>query len=119
MEGVTSLAVLTYGSAFGVEKDVLLRCFFIVRSIDHHKTIVMQSLRRSTEVESMKCDLAETKRFLTADKELTADLAESYGRRWRSARRAGPRGVRLGNLARHVRVTTLLLRCFHRYAWCT
>ena len=34
---------------------------------------------RGVEVESLKGDLAETDRFLTADKELTAKLPESYG----------------------------------------
>ena len=40
---------------------------------------VTQPLQRRAEVESMKGDLARTKRFLTADKELTAELAESCG----------------------------------------
>ena len=54
-------------------------CFFADRSVHHHKTTVTQSLQCRAEVESMKGDFAETKRFLTDDKELSAVLAESYG----------------------------------------
>ena len=60
----------------------MLRCFFTVRSIHHHKTTVPQSLQRRGEmVESMKGwrDLAEKERLLTADKELTANIAKIYG----------------------------------------
>ena len=67
--GVTFVAVLTNGSAFGVKEDaLLLRCFLTVRSIKHHETTVTQLLQRRAEVENMNGDLAETKRFLTADK---------------------------------------------------
>ena len=38
-----------------------------------------RSLQCRTEVESVKGDLDEPERFLTADTELTAELAESYG----------------------------------------
>ena len=101
VEGVTSLAVLTDGSSFGVKEDALfLRCFFTVRSVHHHKTTVMQSVQCRAEVESMTGDFAETKRFLTTDRELTADLAESYGsmsltweERWKSVVFTGRHGA--------------------------
>ena len=77
----------------------MLCCFFIVRatpSQDHRATLIAAQEKDArptptievkldwqggsgVEVESMKGDLAEMERFLTADKELTAELAESYG----------------------------------------
>ena len=111
VEGVTSLVVLTNGSAIGVKEDaLLLRSVFIVRSIHHHKTTVTYSLQRRAEVESIKGDLAEPKRFLTADMELTVEFVEGHGSlsltldgRQKSMAKRGT----LCNLATHVRVTTL------------
>ena len=76
-----------------------------------------QSLQRRAEVESMKGDLAETKRFLTADKDSTADLAESSDSMSLTLEERQKSSV--GHLARHVLVTTLLSRGVRRYAWCT
>ena len=69
MEGVTSLAVLTNGSAFGVKDGVFLRCFFAVRSVHHHKTTVTQSLQRRAEM-GKACRVTPLRRrgFLTAEK---------------------------------------------------
>ena len=76
----------------------------------HHKTTVTQSLQRRAEVERMKGDFAETKRFLTDDKEVTAELAESYGsmsRTLEERQKGRPMEARLGKLDIHIRVTTL------------
>ena len=62
------------------EDAFILRCFFAVRSMHHHKTTVTQSLQRRAEVESMKVDSAETTRFLTDDKELSCLRRASLSR---------------------------------------
>ena len=83
VESVTSLAVLTNGSAVGSEgggrplSASFLCCLLHAPSPDHRDAVI-------GAVASMKGDFAETKRFLTDDTELSAELAESYGSMSRS-----------------------------------